>query len=355
MIICFSLWLKKVYFKNMRLFSLILLIAGMYVPEFALAQDRPHPDFALPIKCTYGVDCWITNYTDTGPSGDEKALDLACGTRTYEGHKGTDFDIADERAMKNGVAVLAAQSGRILRARDGETDQWASAAQLAQIRKDQKDCGNAVLIDHENGWQSMYCHLKNGSVSVKARQKVIKGQKIGEVGLSGYTKYPHLHFGITYKDIIMDPFTGASIEESCGKKMSPLWDRNFKIPYEHLAVQKTGFDNKAPSLRLFDLGEKPKEKLYSNLTPSLVYYLLYNGARAGDIIDLKIFGPDGKVFAEHKTTQDKSRERQLEFVGRKTDQVLLRKGNYKGVATITRKNADGTALRWSKENILVVE
>jgi hypothetical protein len=350
-----SFSLRKVYFKIMRLLSLFLLIAGVYVPTGVLAQETPSPQFGLPVNCTYGVDCWVTNYTDTGPAGDGKAVDPACGTRTYEGHKGTDFDIADERAMKAGIPVLAAQSGRVSRARDGESDQWANAAQLAQIRESNKDCGNAVLIEHENGWQTMYCHLKKDSLTVKAGQKVSKGQKIAEVGLSGYTQFPHLHFGITHKGVIMDPFTGTSIEKPCGQKMNPLWDDSVKISYEQLAVQKTGFDTKEPSLRMMDLGEKPKESLFAKLSPSLVYYIVYNGARIGDLIDLKIYGPDGKVFAEHKTTQEKTRARQLEYVGRKTDQILLRKGTYKGIAVITRKQSDGTSLRWAKEDLVEVQ
>ncbi|NLF40110.1 M23 family metallopeptidase [bacterium] len=54
--------------------------------------------------------------------------------------------------------------------------------------------GNYVLIDHENGEFSMYCHLQEGSLRVKPGDKVKKGMPIARVGNTGNSGAPHLHF-----------------------------------------------------------------------------------------------------------------------------------------------------------------
>ena len=53
--------------------------------------------------------------------------------------------------------------------------------------------GNYVVIDHENGEFSHYCHLKENSISVQAGERVHQGQVIGRVGNTGNSSVPHLH------------------------------------------------------------------------------------------------------------------------------------------------------------------
>ena len=54
--------------------------------------------------------------------------------------------------------------------------------------------GNYVVIDHGNGEFSHLGHLKPGSVRVSVGDKVRAGQQIGEVGTSGSSLFPHLHY-----------------------------------------------------------------------------------------------------------------------------------------------------------------
>lgn len=54
--------------------------------------------------------------------------------------------------------------------------------------------GNTVIIKHSETLYSSMNHLREDSVCVEPGQKVKKGQKIGEVGNSGRSPYPHLHF-----------------------------------------------------------------------------------------------------------------------------------------------------------------
>ncbi len=53
--------------------------------------------------------------------------------------------------------------------------------------------GNLIIIDHGNGWQSLYAHLSQ--INVCCGQNVGQGDLIGLVGMTGGTSTgPHLHF-----------------------------------------------------------------------------------------------------------------------------------------------------------------
>ena len=55
---------------------------------------------------------------------------------------------------------------------------------------------NFIVIMHANGEYSRYDHLAHRSSRVKVDQAVTKGQVIAEVGMTGYTFRPHLHFQV---------------------------------------------------------------------------------------------------------------------------------------------------------------
>ncbi|GAA4923006.1 M23 family metallopeptidase [Actinoplanes utahensis] len=54
--------------------------------------------------------------------------------------------------------------------------------------------GNAVLLDHGDGWLTHYGHLS--AVAVEAGQTVEAGQRIGDEGSTGHSTGPHLHFEV---------------------------------------------------------------------------------------------------------------------------------------------------------------
>jgi len=64
--------------------------------------------------------------------------------------------------------------------------------------------GNMVVIDHGNGYQSLYAHLS--SVGVSCGQSVLQGQYIASAGNSGYSTGPHLHFEIRYLGGFINPW-----------------------------------------------------------------------------------------------------------------------------------------------------
>lgn len=64
--------------------------------------------------------------------------------------------------------------------------------------------GNMVVIDHGNGYQTLYAHLS--SVGVGCGQSVFQGQYIGSAGSTGNSTGPHLHFEIRYLGGFINPW-----------------------------------------------------------------------------------------------------------------------------------------------------
>src|SRR3954469_21370580 len=122
------------------------------------------PELGLPIACDIGSSCIVQNYVDrdAGPA----ARDYRCGFLTYDGHKGTDVRVSDRARYKDGVAVLAAAPGRVRAVRDGMADGERVAG---------REAGNSVVIQHGDGWETQYAHLRRGSVAVRAGDRVEAG------------------------------------------------------------------------------------------------------------------------------------------------------------------------------------
>ncbi len=65
--------------------------------------------------------------------------------------------------------------------------------------------GNKIIVDHNNGYRTMYAHL--ASISVSVGQTVSRGSKIGVMGRSGNSTGIHLHFEVYQNGKIIDPLS----------------------------------------------------------------------------------------------------------------------------------------------------
>ena len=63
--------------------------------------------------------------------------------------------------------------------------------------------GNLVMIDHGFGLVSALMHLQR--IEVKTGDRVARGQEIGQIGHTGRATGPHLHWGMTWNDVRIDP------------------------------------------------------------------------------------------------------------------------------------------------------
>jgi len=65
---------------------------------------------------------------------------------------------------------------------------------VAYAGNEVKGMGNLIIIQHSDGWMSVYAHLD--SMNVKRGTKVMVGQNIGKIGMTGKVDAPQLHFEI---------------------------------------------------------------------------------------------------------------------------------------------------------------
>ena len=63
--------------------------------------------------------------------------------------------------------------------------------------------GNSITIDHGFGYVTRYAHLSK--IKVRRGQKVIRGEVIGEVGSTGKSTGPHLHYEVHVKGKVVNP------------------------------------------------------------------------------------------------------------------------------------------------------
>ena len=103
---------------------------------------------------------------------------------------------------------IGAASGATIVAADGGTVTMAGV---------NSGYGNCVMIDHGNGYKTLYGHMS--SIAVSNGQTVSKGDTIGYVGSTGVSTGPHCHFEVWSNGSRIDPeqfFSGLTYSDSCG-------------------------------------------------------------------------------------------------------------------------------------------
>ncbi len=88
--------------------------------------------------------------------------------------------------MKKGTKVLAARDGVVIRLRED--------GNKGGLKKEYRQHGNFVIIEHADSSRSGYWHLQKDGVLVSIGDTVKLGEVIGLSGNTGYTAFPHLHF-----------------------------------------------------------------------------------------------------------------------------------------------------------------
>ena len=119
------------------------------------APDNAAPPLAYPLaQPAESLDPWGWRYS-------ERRL-------AWRLHTGVDL------AAPQGTVVLASRAGRVL------------------LVESISGYGTTVLLDHGEGWQTLYAHLHEASVPTGALLE--QGQALGTVGMTGSATGPHLHF-----------------------------------------------------------------------------------------------------------------------------------------------------------------
>lgn len=146
-----------------------------YVAAQEAAQGNQGGQSAAP--SAGGSDGWLwptSTHAISSPYGHREAPNSMASTN----HQGIDID------GKTGDAVWAARPGIV-------TTGYSQTA------------GNYIKIDHQDGFSSIYMHLD--SISVTSGTIVGAGDNIGAMGASGNATGDHLHFGISYQGVPVNP------------------------------------------------------------------------------------------------------------------------------------------------------
>ncbi len=106
------------------------------------------------------------------------------GTFSHAGRYAWDYTV------EIGTPVVAAAPGRVVRIIDDLPNNEEG------VTTDPDAPANMVQLDHGGGLQSLYAHLDQFGVAVRAGQRVAAGQYLGRSGNSGYSTGPHLHYEI---------------------------------------------------------------------------------------------------------------------------------------------------------------
>ncbi len=121
------------------------------------------------------------------------------GPRTHpvlgyvKNHNGTDF------AAPTGTPIFAAGTGTI------------------EFAAPRGANGNFVRILHDNGWRTLYLHLNAFGDGIAPGVRVQQGREIGQVGTTGRSTGPHLHYEVHTEAGAVDPL---SIETGTGRALS---------------------------------------------------------------------------------------------------------------------------------------
>ena len=103
--------------------------------------------------------------------------------KRYRAHLGTDF------AAPTGRNIYAASDGKV------------------EFVGTQSGYGKTVIINHQNGYKTLYAHQNGFAKGLRQGQIIKKGTHIGYVGSTGLSSGPHLHLGMYKNNVAIDPMT----------------------------------------------------------------------------------------------------------------------------------------------------
>jgi len=328
----------------------VLLAGAALVP--ARAADAPPPKLGLPAACEIGRDCWLVNLVDLDPGPGLR--DYRCGQATYDGHKGVDIAIRDLDAMQKGVAVLAAAPGVVKGVRDGMADRMPDETFRRTQRR--RYCGNGVVVAHPGGWETQYCHLRSGSVTVQAGDTVARGRRLGFVGHSGMAEFPHVHLSLRKEGQVVDPFLGVAppAQPSCSAAPGALWTEAARRGLDRpiTALFNGGFAAERPKLPSIRKGLYHAKAL-SRRAPVLIFWVEAWWVRPGDKLTMTITDPGGDTVVAHASDLKKLQARRMAFAGTRRKGLYWDAGTYVGEAVLSRAVAGKTVRFTARRKIIL--
>lgn len=322
--------------------ALPLAVAAAALAAPAALTQPAAPRLELPLACQPGRTCAIQQYFDhdAGPG----ARDHRCGPKAYDGHDGTDFRLPTRTAMLAGVPVRAAAAGTVKGVRNGVPDHLGTRADLLAAKT--LECGNGVVVSHPGGWETQYCHMKQGSIRVSSGQTVAAGAPLGLVGQTGLAEFPHLHLSVRQGARKVDPFSDGA--QACGQGGRSLWSpaAQASLVYRSPEVLNAGWATAVvDDMAAVETGSTGAAPTASS--PALVAYIRTIGLEKGDVQTISVKGPGG--FAAEQTTPalERPRAQQLLSTGKRNSAGRFPAGTYRARYTVRRGTRTALEHDWT--------
>lgn len=230
----------------------------------------------------------LSAFVDHNAAKPNQLLDWSCGTRTYDtssfNHTGTDiftWPFGWNKMDNDQVQVIAAAPGTIVLKQDGNFD---------------RSCGmnsnpwNGVVIQHADGSQAWYVHMKKNSVTPKSvGATVVNGEYLGIVGSSGSSTGPHLHFELhDAGGYAIDPYAGTC------NNISSWWTA--QRPYYDSAVNSLTTGSAAPVFPACPSPETSNIKNQFSRGDTVYFTTYYRDQLSSQQSLYTVYQPDGTIY-----------------------------------------------------------
>ena len=327
------------------------LLAGLSAPAWAEA-----PRMGAPLACVEGDDCYVRNYVDVDPG--PGVADFTCGALTYDGQTSTEFVIGNPDAAARGVAAVATAEGIVRSVRDGMSD--AGGGEAGRIVG--RSCGNMVRLDHGDGWESVYCHLRRGSIGVSPGERVDAGHRLGTAGRSGVADATQMNLQVLQNGRVIDPFVGEPTGQPCGSPVLALWTETAaaELAYRASRLVGSGFALDPPTPESLEVGGGITLGPLDTQAPAIIFFVDLYGLRAGDrqvIRVLRVSGDEEEILVDERDPPaDKARSRWLRFAGKQRPESGWPPGTYRGEFYLLRdRDGEPATVLLARQEIEVVE
>ncbi len=134
-----------------------------------------------------------------------KSYSLSQGFHGKQSHHSETSRYALDFQLEVGEPVHAARGGLVVRAVD-----WFCRSGGEELI----DQVNMIVVLHDDGTMANYVHLAHEGVLVSEGDRVERGQHIGYVGMTGFTRGPHLHFVVRRERDIAIPVRFEAYEDA---------------------------------------------------------------------------------------------------------------------------------------------
>jgi hypothetical protein len=172
---------------------------------------------------------------------------------------------------------------------------------------------------------------------VRAGDTVRRGQRLGLAGLSGHTEFPHLHFEVRHLGRTVDPFVGVEAGEACALGLKPLWQGSdlAALGYVATGLLDAGVSAAAPVLK-HGAVDRARVAAPDSAADAMVFWVHVYGAQEGDLEDMRLIAPGGRVLAERRARIPGNRAQWLAYAGKRRAAAGWPPGTYRGEYALLR-------------------